>query len=140
MVTKNPSPVDTASDTPPMGWLDAQSADVRNEYEKLVEKLSDPVMSEDVLDAGQRALKAIWKECRNTPPGPEKGVNGPGDSSPHGEVVFPDPLPLPFMWPGKGWIVEVEILGDGSRSFGLSDSKSGKARGWLREPKKGASA
>ena len=71
----------------------------------------------------------------------------PGDSSPrgedpvflprNGEVVFPDPLPLPFMWPGKGWIVEVEILGDGSRSFGLSPSKSGKARSWLREPKGG---
>lgn len=80
-------------------------------------------------------------------PGPEKIAEAPADSLPrgegpvppprNGEVVFPDPLPLPFMWPGKGWIVEVEILGDGSRSFGLSQTKTGKARGWLREPKGG---
>ncbi len=144
MVTMTPSPVDKGSHDAsvmlPAGWLEAQSAEVRREYGELVEKFSDPMMSEDVLDAEQRALKAVWKERRNPPPGPEKIEDGQVDALLRGEVVFLNPLPLPFMWPGKGWIVEVEILGDGSRSFGLSDSKSGKARGWLREPKKGANA
>ena len=51
--------------------------------------------------------------------------------------VFPALLGLPYLWESKGlWIVAVEILGDGSRSFGLSPSKDGKPRVWLREPRK----
>ena len=51
--------------------------------------------------------------------------------------VFPALLGLPYLWESKGlWIVAVETLGDGSRSFGLSPSKDGKVRFWLREPRK----
>ena len=55
--------------------------------------------------------------------------------------VFPALLGLPYLWESKGlWIVAVETLGDGSRSFGLSQTQSGKPRVWLREPRKAAAA
>ena len=50
--------------------------------------------------------------------------------------VFPALLGLPYLWESKGlWIVAVEALGDGSRSFGLSQTRTGKICGWMREPK-----
>jgi len=129
-----------------MGWLDAQSAEVRNEYEKLVEKLSDPMMSEDVFDAGQRALKAIWKERRNPPPGPEKVEYGPGDSSPHGfplDAVPENPTLPCLVDDGSGrerWLIRTDMLSTGRRLFHTSRSKSGRCDRSFEEPKKGASA
>ena len=55
--------------------------------------------------------------------------------------VFPDEMSLPHLWESKkSWIVAVQTLGDGSRSFGLSPSKDGKPRVWLREPRKAKAA
>jgi putative DNA primase/helicase len=68
----------------------------------------------------------------------------PGASAP-GPLVetetFPDDMELPYFWKSKGsWIVAVEVLGDGSRSFGLSQMQGGKPKCWLREPRKAKAA
>ncbi len=57
------------------------------------------------------------------------------------EETFPDEMSLPHLWQSKhAWIVAVEILGDGSRSFGLSQSQGGNPRVWLREPRRAKAA
>jgi len=49
---------------------------------------------------------------------------------------FPDPLPLPYEWPGHGWIIRVDATGSGDRSFVIAKSRNGKPVCSLREPKR----
>ena len=70
---------------------------------------------------------------------PSRGASVPGPLVEN--ETFPDDMRLPYLWQSKhSWIVAVEILGDGSRSFGLSQTQGGKPRVWLREPRKAAAA
>jgi hypothetical protein len=65
---------------------------------------------------------------------PSRGASTPG---PMVEVEeFPDPLPLPYEWVGHGWIIGVNRLGSGERSFVIAKSPTGKPVCSLREPRK----
>ena len=65
---------------------------------------------------------------------PSRGSSAPG---PLVEIEsFPDPLTLPFMWPGHGWIVKVNRTGNGERSFMIAKSPNGTPVCSLREPKR----
>ena len=145
MVTMTPPPVDTgsrdASVMPPAGWFEAQPVEVRNEYEKLVEDLSDPMMSKGVHDAEQRALKAIWQEHRDAPlPGPAATPTSRG----YPLTGVPADVVLPCrIDDGSGrerWLIRTDMLSTGRRLFHTSRSKSGRCDRSFEEPKKGASA
>ena len=145
MVTMSPPPVDTgshdASVMPPAGWFEAQPVEVRNEYEKLVEDLSDPMMSKGVHDAEQRALKAIWQEHRDAPlPGPAATPTSRG----YPLTGVPADVVLPCrIDDGSGrerWLIRTDMLSTGRRLFHTSRSKSGRCDRSFEEPKKGASA
>lgn len=147
IMTERTPPVDTGScsysDMPPLGWLETQSATVKNEYRELVETLSDPIMSKDVHDAAQRALRTIWEKYRNVPiPEPEV-MDAPGPAPSRGYPL--DAVPADVVLPcliddGSGrerWLIRTDILGNGKRLFLTAKTPEGRCSWSFEEPTKG---